>query len=280
MGPDELGLNASLTTLGPYVARMMFSLGICGRTIFFLPQYEIEMRQLQRISAMAIVMLTGSNTPASGECNELGIAAYSAVQDLDIVTVFANGVHRTGGFRNCLTLGPEDVFPPIYEFKIKRPQGGTIQVITPFTVLATFESDDPIEHVTVRDARGTHKVAVVQIVSPKDKGLCKVVSKAAVGEPGMNSRLHHEVDGDREVVMVIRNVDSSLCGNTGVVAMLVVNGKPISHGDITRSKSSIQASARPGDHMFAIVHTVDLFNNIKCVRLGELKFTLEQCDLE
>jgi hypothetical protein len=92
--------------------------------------------------------------------------------------------------------------------------------------------------------------------------------------------LHHRVTGKREIVMVVRNNKSSLCGNTGAIAVLVVNGEPVKHGKITDKKSSIQASAKPGDHIIALVHTIPLFNTIACIRLGELEFTLEQCDLE
>ncbi|MBI3704477.1 MAG: hypothetical protein HY244_11700 [Rhizobiales bacterium] len=111
-------------------------------------------------------------------------------------------------------------------------------------------------------------------------GLCKVVGKGGVGESGATSLVAHKVTGNSEIVMVVRNVGSNLCPNTGAVAMLVVNGMPVSHGNITTAKHSIQASAKPGDQVIALVHAIPLFNEIACVRLGELDFTLEQCDLE
>ena len=80
--------------------------------------------------------------------------------------------------------------------------------------------------------------------------------------------------------MVVRNIKSSLCPNTGAVAMLVINGHVAAQGVITTVKSSIQANAKPGQHVIAIVHAIPLFNKIACIRLGELQFTLEQCDLE
>jgi hypothetical protein len=88
------------------------------------------------------------------------------------------------------------------------------------------------------------------------------------------------VTGQREIIMVVRNTESSLCGNTGAVAMLLVNGEPAAHGIITKKKSTIQANAKPGDHIVAIVHAFPLFNTVMCVRLGELEFTLEQCELK
>jgi hypothetical protein len=87
------------------------------------------------------------------------------------------------------------------------------------------------------------------------------------------------VTGRIPILMVLRNVETSLCGNTGAVAALVVNGVPKAVGGITDQGSSIQTEASPGDWVAAIVHTVPLFNEIVCVRLGELHFRLDQCDL-
>ena len=111
-------------------------------------------------------------------------------------------------------------------------------------------------------------------------GLCQIVGKGGVGESGATALVAHKVTGKNEIVMVVRNVGSSLCPNTGAVAMLVVNGVPVSHGNITDAKNSIQASAKPGDQVVALVHAIPLFNQIVCIRLGELDFTLEQCELE
>ena len=107
-----------------------------------------------------------------------------------------------------------------------------------------------------------------------------MVGTGGVGESGATSLLHHEVTGKLEIVMIVRNIGSSLCGNMAAVATLVVNGKAAAHGIITAAKSSIQASARPGDHVIALIHMIPLFNGVMCVRLGELDFTLDQCDLE
>ena len=111
-------------------------------------------------------------------------------------------------------------------------------------------------------------------------GLCQIVGKGGVGESGATALVTHKVTGKSEIVMVVRNVGSNLCPNTGAIAMLVVNGGPVSHGNITTAKNSIQTSAKPGDQVIALVHAIPLFNEVMCVRLGELDFTLEQCDLE
>ncbi len=116
---------------------------------------------------------------------------------------------------------------------------------------------------------------------PQSKsGLCQIVGKGGIGESGATALVTHKVTGKSEIVMVVRNVGSSLCPNTGAIAMLVVNGVPVSHGNITTAKKSIQTSAKPGDQVIALVHAIPLFNEVMCVRLGELDFTLEQCDLE
>ena len=67
----------------------------------------------------------------------------------------------------------------------------------------------------------------------------------------------------------------SLCGNTGAVAQLIVNGEPQAQGDLTRVGSSLQIEAQPGDRVVATVNTIPLDNGIVCVRLGELHFVLE-----
>lgn len=110
------------------------------------------------------------------------------------------------------------------------------------------------------------------------EGLCKVVGKGSVGESGTSSLHYHQVTGDHEIIMVVRPGESSLCGSTGAVAAVVVNDAVVVQGVISDG-SSIQANANPGDHVAALVHTVPLFNGVVCAQLGELQFTLEQCDL-
>ena len=110
---------------------------------------------------------------------------------------------------------------------------------------------------------------------------CVAVVKGGVGESGASSFLLHKVVAKIQKIMVLRNVDSSLCPNTGAVGMLAVNGKPVAQDDITKVGSSIQTpdTVRPGDVVVAIVHTVPLFNEIVCIRLGELSVVLDECDL-
>ncbi|PHS05079.1 MAG: hypothetical protein COA78_15685 [Blastopirellula sp.] len=117
-----------------------------------------------------LLLVIGLHSAVKGaECNQHGVAAYAAVQDIDSVTVFAVGVHRTSGYTNCLILGPEDIFPPIYDFKIAPPTGTVPQLITPFTVHSTFTSEKPLKGLTVRDANGKHRVKIVQLLQKKQE---------------------------------------------------------------------------------------------------------------
>jgi hypothetical protein len=110
---------------------------------------------------------------------------------------------------------------------------------------------------------------------------CVAVAKGGVGESGASSLLVHKLDGKTQKIVVLRNVNSSLCGNTGAVGVLVVNGKPVAQGDITKVGNSIQTPVivGSGDVVAAIVHTIPTFNTIVCIRLGELSFVLNECDL-
>lgn len=115
---------------------------------------------------------------------------------------------------------------------------------------------------------------------PKSKsGPCVAVGHGGVGESGASTFIAHQVTGKVQKLMVLRTTKTSLCPNTGAVALLVVNGKPKAYGNITANGSSIQATAKPGAWVAAIVHTVPLFNDIACIRLGELSVQFDQCDL-
>lgn len=110
-------------------------------------------------------------------------------------------------------------------------------------------------------------------------GACVVVAKGGVGESGASSQLIHKVEDKIAKLMVLKRTESSLCPNTGAVGILIVNGIPTAFGDLTQPESSIQTEAQPGDDIVAIIHTVPLFNEIFCIRLGELNVVLNECDL-
>jgi len=110
-------------------------------------------------------------------------------------------------------------------------------------------------------------------------GACVTVAKGGVGESGASQLLTHSVEAATSKMVVLRNVDSSLCPNTWALASLFVNGVPVASGNVSEKGSSIQAEVSPGGSISAIVHAVPNFNRVVCVRLGEASFTLEECDL-
>jgi hypothetical protein len=112
-------------------------------------------------------------------------------------------------------------------------------------------------------------------------GACVAVAKGGVGESGASSLLVHNVNATIQKLMVLRNIESSLCPDTGAMAMLLVNGQLVAQGDITKVGSSIQTpdTVKSGDVVIAIVNTFPLFNGVVCIRLGELSVVLDECDL-
>jgi len=114
---------------------------------------------------------------------------------------------------------------------------------------------------------------------PAASNACITVAKGGVGESGASSMVTHTVGGPSSKMIVLRNVNTSLCPNTGAIAVLVVDGVPVASGTITTAGNAIQTEAVSGAQVAAIVHAVPLFNGVVCVRLGELNYTLAECDL-
>lgn len=106
------------------------------------------------------------------------------------------------------------------------------------------------------------------------------VGKGGVGESGASSFVHHKATGRTDINVKVQNDKTSLCPNTGAIAVVAVNGEPVKFGNLTKSESSIAVAVKPGDNVIVVVHTIPLFNEIACIRLGELDFSLEQRDLE
>jgi hypothetical protein len=109
-------------------------------------------------------------------------------------------------------------------------------------------------------------------------GAARTVAEGSVGESGTSCVLTYRMDGASEQVVVVRSTRSSLLGNTGAVAQLIVNGEPRAQGDLTEVGSSIRVEARPGDRVVATVNTIPLDNGIVGARLGMLHFVLEVRD--
>ena len=108
---------------------------------------------------------------------------------------------------------------------------------------------------------------------------CIAVASGGVGESGASSQLIHRVKSKIAKLMVLKTVESSLCPNTGAVGLLIIDGILKAFGDITKPGTTIQAKAKPDANVVAIIHTVPLFNEIACIRLGELDVALSECDL-
>lgn len=106
-----------------------------------------------------------------------------------------------------------------------------------------------------------------------------IVGKGCVGECGKTTKIEYKVDAKINKMMIARTVKTSLCPNTGAFAFLFKNGEEVAHGSITKKGASIQTEAAPGDKIVVYVIMYPLFNEIICVRLGELNFVLIQQDL-
>lgn len=91
---------------------------------------------------------------------ELGVADYRAQREGDRVIVTASGQHPTAGYQVQLVRQPTKQFPPVLEIRHKAPEGLAAQVISPFTVCASFASPHKLEAVTVVDSKGKHHVPV------------------------------------------------------------------------------------------------------------------------
>lgn len=87
---------------------------------------------------------------------------YRANQVPGGVIIMADGEHNTSGYEAFFEQLPIDIFPPQFALKHRRPEGSTLDVITPFHVNTSFKASDKIDEVIIHDATGKHAVAVEQ----------------------------------------------------------------------------------------------------------------------
>ncbi|PON15571.1 hypothetical protein C2W62_23090 [Candidatus Entotheonella serta] len=106
-----------------------------------------------------------------------------------------------------------------------------------------------------------------------------VVGKGAVGESGPAAMVNYTVKATTEIMMIVKTVDTILCGNTGAFALMFKNGVLAAHGAITDEGAAIQHTAEPGDDIVVYVATFPIPNDILCVRLGDLMFHVVQHEL-
>ena len=117
-------------------------------------------------------------------------------------------------------------------------------------------------------------------LASRASSLCQIVGEGGVGESGSTLLLTYQVTNSSGKLMVLRNIDSSLCPNQGVVGVIAINGHPEVTGNLGSVGSSIQVFAPAGAKVVACAHMIPLFNNITCVRLGNCSLQLDACDLE
>ncbi|HSF39102.1 MAG TPA: hypothetical protein VLT87_04865 [Thermoanaerobaculia bacterium] len=92
---------------------------------------------------------------------ELSVGYYRAVQISGLVILSATGCLRRGGIRVFFEQKPIRIFPPEFDF-CQDASGFGPEVLTPFCVLTSFQSDAPVERVVVHDRLGRHEVKVEQ----------------------------------------------------------------------------------------------------------------------
>jgi hypothetical protein len=90
-----------------------------------------------------------------------GKGSYLAVQIGPFVELVATGTLNYLNAEARLVKSPLTIFPPIYGLFFFIPEIG-LPAQKPFTVTASFFSEDPVKSVTVYDADGEHDVPVVQ----------------------------------------------------------------------------------------------------------------------
>lgn len=109
-------------------------------------------------------------------------------------------------------------------------------------------------------------------------GNCHVVATGGVGESGTAALLIHRSNSIDDKVVVLRTVSSSLCGNQAVIASLIVDGVPVQTAILDRVGDSLRTTVKPGSDVVATLALIPRFNDIVCIRLGELQVELGECD--
>ena len=94
---------------------------------------------------------------------EACVGKYSAQQVPGAVLIFATGAHSTAGYKVLFEELPIDVYPPEFRLVHEKPAGQAAQVVTPFSVNASFRAAKKIDQVYVHDAKGRHAVKVEQV---------------------------------------------------------------------------------------------------------------------
>ena len=100
---------------------------------------------------------------------------------------------------------------------------------------------------------------------------------AAVARSAGNPQITYVVPGNVPFQFLCLQTDaSSLCPNTGAFARIYRNGVQVAQGDITAVGSTISFFALSGDIVTVEVSLFGINNNIDCVWLGNLNFSLRK----
>lgn len=113
----------------------------------------------------------------------------------------------------------------------------------------------------------------------EEKSPCTVIESGSVGEIAESVMLTHQLSSEYSKMLVLRRKESSLCPNTGVIAIVVIDGEVVASGSINSEGSTLTHELQQNETAVVVVRTVPVFNDIVCIQLGELSFDLEECDL-
>lgn len=105
----------------------------------------------------------------------------------------------------------------------------------------------------------------------------EVVKSGCIGECGLKQpipNIEYIVNSPKNVLIIFKSIESSLCRNTGVYVFLFKNGKEVANGHLHGKGEFIQTIAAKGDKINAYIIAYPLFNGMKCIRQGNLKFNL------
>lgn len=96
------------------------------------------------------------------EKREICTAEYKANQVDNVVYLIAFGQHPNNRYQVDFEETPDAVFPPRFRLMHRELGGKIVEIKTRFAVFTSFQSDAPIENVTVQDKKGDHNIEVKQ----------------------------------------------------------------------------------------------------------------------
>lgn len=89
--------------------------------------------------------------------------SFMAVQLKTNVILIAQGTNNTSGYHVFFEKSLIAIFPPEFILFQIPPTVISSDVITPFTVATSFQSNEIIQHLSVHDKSGKHIISVIKI---------------------------------------------------------------------------------------------------------------------